>query len=86
MNYKASIIGTGKGIRSVENLGVDFAYLGTRFLATRETLISDEYRKMVLESHMEDLVSSKAILQSLNPTPVISLNFFILSSKSLFDI
>ncbi len=58
-------IGTGGGIRSVENLGVDFAYLGTRFLATRETLISDAYRKMVLESHMEDLLTSRAITGAL---------------------
>ena len=58
-------IGNGKAIRSVENLGVDFAYLGTRFLATRETLISDEYRNMVFNSHMEDLVLSRAITGAL---------------------
>jgi nitronate monooxygenase len=58
-------IGTGKAIRSVENLGVDFAYLGTRFLATSETLISDSYREMVWKSHMEDLVLSRAITGAL---------------------
>ena len=54
-------IGTGAAVRAVENLGVDFAYLGTRFLATQETLIPDAYRKMVWDSRMEDLVASKAI-------------------------
>ena len=58
-------IGSGKAIRSVENLGVDFAYVGTRFLATQETLISDKYRDMVFKSHMEDLVLSRAITGAL---------------------
>ncbi len=58
-------IGHGRAIRSVENLGVDFAYLGTRFLAARETLISDAYRDMVFKSGMEDLVLSKAITGAL---------------------
>ena len=58
-------IGHGTAIRAVENLGVDFAYLGTRFLATQETLISNEYRDMVLKSHMEDLVLSRAITGAL---------------------
>ena len=58
-------IGNGKAIRSIENLGVDFAYLGTRFLTTRETLISDAYRDMVFNSHMEDLVLSRAITGAL---------------------
>ena len=35
---------------------------------------------------MSPLTSSIASLQSLNPTPVISLSFFTLSSRSLLDI
>ena len=58
-------IGSGKAIRTVENLGVDFAYVGTRFLATQETLIPDKYRDMVFKSHMEDLVLSRAITGAL---------------------
>jgi nitronate monooxygenase len=58
-------ISSGQAIRAVENLGADFAYLGTRFLATEETIISDAYRNMVLESHMEDLVASRAITGAL---------------------
>lgn len=54
-------IGNGAAIRAVETLGVDFAYLGTRFLAANETLISDAYREMVWQSSMEDLIASKAI-------------------------
>jgi nitronate monooxygenase len=58
-------IGTGRAIRAVENLGVDFAYLGTRFLATRETMIPDAYRQMVWQSTMEDLIASRAITGAL---------------------
>ena len=58
-------IGTGRAIRAVENLGVDFAYLGTRFLATQETLISDAYRAAVWKSCMEDLVPSRAFTGAL---------------------
>jgi nitronate monooxygenase len=54
-------IGTGAAVRAVENLGADFAYLGTRFLTAQETLISDAYRTMVWQSRMEDLIASKAI-------------------------
>ena len=58
-------IGTGRAIRAVENLGVDFAYLGTRFLAAKETMISQEYREMVWKSRMEDLIASRAITGAL---------------------
>jgi len=58
-------IGTGRGIKAVEALGVDFAYLGTRFLACRESLINDAYRQMVWDSQMEDLITSRAITGAL---------------------
>ena len=58
-------IGTGRGIKAVEALGVDFAYLGTRFLACQETLINDDYRQMVWDSQMEDLIASRAITGAL---------------------
>ncbi len=58
-------IGSGRAIKAVETLGADFAYLGTRFLATEESLIEDSYRKMVWDSHMEDLITSRAITGAL---------------------
>ncbi len=58
-------IGSGRAIRAVENLGADFAYLGTRFLATQETMIPQAYREMVWQSSMEDLVASRAITGAL---------------------
>lgn len=58
-------IGTGRAVKAVETLGVDFAYLGTRFLATEESLIGDAYREMVWQSQMEDLIVSRAITGAL---------------------
>ncbi len=54
-------ISNGRSIRAAETLGIDFAYIGTRFLAAQETLISDAYRQMVWDSKMEDLIQSRAI-------------------------
>lgn len=58
-------IGTGRAVKATETLGADFAYLGTRFLATDESLIEDPYRKMVWDSGMEDLIASRAITGAL---------------------
>ena len=58
-------ISNGKSIRAAETLGIDFAYIGTRFLAAQETLISDAYRQMVWDSKMEDLIQSRAITGAL---------------------
>lgn len=58
-------IGTGRSIRAVEALGADFAYLGTRFIASEESMINDDYRQMVWDSSMEDLIQSRAITGAL---------------------
>ena len=58
-------ISNGRSIRAAETLGIDFAYIGTRFLAAQETLISDAYRQMVWNSKMEDLIQSRAITGAL---------------------
>ncbi len=58
-------IGSGRAVRAAEVLGADFAYLGTRFLATDEALIGQAYRQMVWDSTMEDLIASRAITGAL---------------------
>lgn len=54
-------IASGRGIRSARALGVDLAYLGTRFLASRESMAADEYKQMVIDSSVDDIVCSDAI-------------------------
>ena len=45
----------GRGIRAVEALGGAFAYIGTRFIATDESLAAGGYRQMLIDSTEEDI-------------------------------
>lgn len=49
-------ISTGAGVRAAEVLGADYAYMGTRFIATKEANAPAEYKQMLVESTSEDLV------------------------------
>ena len=49
-------ISHGKDILAAQALGCDYAYMGTRFIATEESLASDGYREMVLQSQAADVV------------------------------
>ncbi len=51
-------ISTGRGVRAAQTLGADLAYLGTRFIAARESLASDDYRQMLVEATYDDIVLS----------------------------
>ena len=49
-------INDGWQIRAAEALGADLVYMGTRFLATRESNAQEEFKQMVVDSGVEDLV------------------------------
>ena len=51
-------IGDGHAVASAIALGADFAYLGTRFIATKEANADSAYKKMLEESAAEDIVYS----------------------------
>ncbi len=57
----AGSLSTGRAIRAAEMLGADFAYVGTPFIATEESLATDDYRSMVIAADFEDLVLSNAL-------------------------
>ena len=57
----AGAISDGASIRAAEVLGADFAYLGTRFIATRESRAPDEYKAMLVQCGAEDVVYTDAI-------------------------
>ena len=48
-------IGDGHAVASAIALGADFAYLGTRFIATQEANADSEYKKMLEESAAADI-------------------------------
>lgn len=58
-------ISHGRAIRAVEVLGADFANLGTRFIPALESMVSPEYRQMVVDCALEDIVPSRAITGAL---------------------
>jgi nitronate monooxygenase len=57
----AGSITTGAHIAAAELIGADFAYLGTRFIATRESLASDGYKAMVVAATSADIVGTAKI-------------------------
>ena len=51
-------IGDGHAVASAIALGADFAYLGTRFIATEEANADQEYKRMLEASAAQDIVYS----------------------------
>lgn len=49
-------ISTGQNILAAQALGADFAYIGTRFIATREANAVDAYKQAIIESAAKDVV------------------------------
>lgn len=54
-------ISDGAGIAGAIAAGADLAYLGTRFIATRESLAADAYKQMIVDHGPDDLIVSDAI-------------------------
>lgn len=54
-------IGDGRAIKAAEVLGADLAYMGTRFIATKESLAHTDYRQMLVDSTIEDLILTNAV-------------------------
>lgn len=57
----AGSLSHGRDIHAAQILGVDFAVIGTRFIATSESMVSDNYRDMLVQCALEDLVPTKAV-------------------------
>jgi nitronate monooxygenase len=49
-------IASGDAILAAQAMGADFAYIGSRWLATRESNVDDAYRQAILESSAADIV------------------------------
>jgi nitronate monooxygenase len=52
----AGAITNGAGVLAAESMGCDLAYLGTRFIASRESLAVDRYKQMIVDSNSGDIV------------------------------
>jgi len=49
-------IATGDAVLAAQAMGADFAYIGSRWLATREANVSDAYRQAIIEASAADIV------------------------------
>tara|TARA_B100001057_G_scaffold465829_1_gene522321 strand:- start:1289 stop:2266 length:978 start_codon:yes stop_codon:yes gene_type:complete len=54
-------ISKGRDIASAIQMGADFAYMGTRFINTKESLADEEYKKMIINSNANDIVYTAAV-------------------------
>ena len=54
-------INNGRQIAAAELLGADLAYLGTRFIATRESLAPEQYKQMIVASAAKDILYTSSI-------------------------
>jgi nitronate monooxygenase len=52
----AGAVTNGAAIRAAEVLGADLAYLGTRFIATRESGVPEAYKQMIVAGRATDLI------------------------------
>jgi nitronate monooxygenase len=50
----------GVALRAALVLGCDLGYMGTRFIATRESLAEDAYRQMLVEAGIDDVLLTRA--------------------------
>lgn len=57
----AGALSTGAHVLAAQALGADLAYLGTRFIATREANVSDAQKAMLLASRAADIVYTPAV-------------------------
>jgi len=49
-------IATGDAVLAAQAMGADFAYIGSRWLATKESNVDDAYRQAIVESAASDIV------------------------------
>lgn len=57
----AGSLSRGRDIAAAEMMGADMAYMGTRFLATAEANVAEDYQKMLIDSRASDIIYTPKI-------------------------
>ncbi len=57
----AGAVSTGAVIRAAEVLGADLAYVGTRMIATQESSAPGEYKAMLVEGGVTDVIYTRGV-------------------------
>jgi nitronate monooxygenase len=53
-------ISDGTALWSAQTLGCDLSYMGTKFIATNESMASEGYKTMLLNSRLDDVMTTRA--------------------------
>ena len=53
-------VSDGRALRAAEVLGCDLAYMGTKFIATRESMADERYKQMLVSSSADDILLTTA--------------------------
>lgn len=53
-------ISDGRALHAAQVLGCDLAYMGTKFIATRESMADDRYKRMLVEGSADDILLTTA--------------------------
>jgi nitronate monooxygenase len=54
-------ISNGKDVASAMQMGADLAYMGTRFINTKESRADEKYQQMIIDSSASDIVYTAAV-------------------------
>lgn len=57
----AGSINSGKEILAAQTIGADLAYMGTRFIATKECVAPEEYKNMIINSGIDDVIYTDGV-------------------------
>jgi len=57
----AGCLSTGRDVATAQMMGADMAYIGTRFIATKEAMAQTDYKDMIVESRAADIVYTPKI-------------------------
>lgn len=52
---------TGKDILAAQAMGADFAYMGTRFICTKESSADPAYKQMIIDAKASDIIYTSAV-------------------------
>jgi len=57
----SGVMSTGRHIAAARMLGADLAYLGTRFIATRESMAQPSFKQMIVDTEAQDIIYTPAV-------------------------
>jgi len=57
----AGCISTGRDVLAMRVAGADFVLSGTRFIVAAESMVAEDYRDMLVEACMDDVIETKAV-------------------------